>query len=415
MKSNLFSKWMPVLCATAWFCAGAHAAPLVRGDVVKLKHGETLMLNGKRFQQASKGQEFSVLKTDTANVFVSYTKEDGSVVAATVPADAVEPVTPDGWADIMAGAEAFREQRWDDARKLWTRAGSDAAQKQLAAAILTRVQGALTAGNTVRSLAADPARAAVAQKGFVTTLQTLREMAEQLNTTGRVSLAVAVDEGTDRLAGAVLGAAATGVPATKLDRATLVPRAATAQKAVARARQSIGQRKLIEATALIEEGLKAEPGRIELVAFQTKVKKDMEEADYLHKTADSFRTRGQKGVIHALSALEDGLKLCSDHPALRVLKQQMQAQFEERTSPPVNAAFMAKAKASAPEKALVEGRELYVNRCTECHDLEMLSSRGYSGWERTVGGMARRAGLDGGEQGKIMAYIAAALNVVGDE
>jgi hypothetical protein len=90
----------------------------------------------------------------------------------------------------------------------------------------------------------------------------------------------------------------------------------------------------------------------------------------------------------------------------------MQAQYEERTSPPVNAAFMAKAKNPGGEKALNEGRELYVNRCTECHDLEMLSSRGYSGWEKSVGGMARRAGLDGGEQAKIMAYIAAALNVV---
>ena len=187
----------------------------------------------------------------------------------------------------------------------------------------------------------------------------------------------------------------------------------TAQRAVARARQSIGQHKLIEASALIDEGLKAEPGRLELVAFQTKLKKDMEEAEYLYKTADSMRTRGPKGVIHSLSALEDGLRLCSDHAGLRDLRKQMQAQYEERTSPLVNAAFMAKAK-GGNDKALNEGRELYVNRCTECHDLEMLDSRGFSGWEKTVGGMARRAGLDGGEQSKIMAYIAAALNVVGE-
>lgn len=398
-------------CAVLALGSQCFAAGFVRGDVVKLKRGETLMLNGKKFQQAAKSQEFSVLKTDLANVFVAYTKEDGSVVAPTLPAEALEASVADGWADIVAGTEAFREQRWDDARRLLARASADAAQKQLAGAILVRVQGALTAGTTLRSLAGD-ARAATAQKAFVTTLQTLRDTAEQLNTTGRVSLAVAVDEGTDRLAAAVLGAVA--APASKLDRATLGPRAAAVQKAVARARQSIGQHKLIEASALIEEGLKAEPNRVELMAFQAKIKKDLEEADYLHKTADSMRGRGLKGVIHALSALEDGLKLCSDHAGLRDLRRQMQAQFEERTSPLVNAAFMAKAKSPGAEKALNDGRELYVNRCAECHDLEMLDSRGYSGWERTVGGMARRAGLDGGEQSKIMAYIAAALNVVAE-
>lgn len=398
-------------CAFLALGSSCFAAGFVRGDVVKLKRGETLMLNGKKFQQASKGQEFSVLKTDLANVFVAYTKEDGSIVAPTLPGEAVEPGAPDGWSDVVAGTEAFREQRWDDAKRLLARAGADAAQKQLAGAILARVQGALTAGTTLRSLASDP-RAATAQKAFVTTLQTLRDTADQLNTTGRVSLAVAIDEGTDRLATAVLGA--TAAPVSKIDRATLGPRAAAVQKAVARARQSIGQHKLVEASKLIEEGLAAEPNRVELVAFQTKIKKDLEEADYLYKTADSMRSRGLKGVVHALSALEDGLKLCNDHAGLRELRKQMQAQFEERTSPLVDAAFMAKAKSPGAEKSLNEGRELYVNRCAECHDLEMLDSRGYSGWERTVGGMARRAGLDGGEQAKIMAYIAAALNVVAE-
>jgi hypothetical protein len=379
--------------------------------MVKLKRGETLMLNGKKFQQAAKGQEFVVVKSDLANVFVSYTNGDGSVVAPAIPAEALEAAPADGWADVVGGLEAFREQRWEDSRKLLARAASNAAQKQLAGAILARVNGALTAGATLRNLAADPARAAIAQKAFETTIQTLRETAAQLNTTGRVTLAVSLDEGTDRLAAAVLGANAAAAAGSKIDRTTLGPRAEIVRRNVARARQSIGQRKLIEASGLIEEGLKAEPARPEFVAFQAKVKKDMEEADYLHKTADSMRTKGHKGVLHALSALEDGLKLCSDHPQLRVLRQQMQAQYEERTSPLVNAAFMAKAKGGS-EKALAEGRELYVNRCTECHDLEMLDSRGYSGWERTVGGMARRAGLDGGEQGKIMAYIAAALNVV---
>jgi cytochrome c2 len=116
--------------------------------------------------------------------------------------------------------------------------------------------------------------------------------------------------------------------------------------------------------------------------------------------------------VHALSALDDGLKLCADHPALRELRQEMNTQFEERASPPVTPAFLAAAKVATSRDALEQGRQLYTSRCAECHELEMIDSRGRSGWEKAVGGMSRRAGFTSAEQSKVLDYLAAAVAVV---
>ena len=114
---------------------------------------------------------------------------------------------------------------------------------------------------------------------------------------------------------------------------------------------------------------------------------------------------------HALTALEMGLKLCADHPQLLALKKEMSGAFEERTSPPVTPAFLT-AAGGGDAKALAEGHSLYTNRCTECHDLELIDSRTMSSWEKMVGSMSRRAGLDGAQQAQILAYITAAQKVV---
>jgi hypothetical protein len=65
-----------------------------------------------------------------------------------------------------------------------------------------------------------------------------------------------------------------------------------------------------------------------------------------------------------------------------------------------------------PPKELEEGRRLYTNRCTECHDLEMLDSRTRSSWDSIVTGMSRRANLSAEEKARIMDYITAAQTVV---
>ncbi|HYR58208.1 MAG TPA: hypothetical protein VEO95_06250, partial [Chthoniobacteraceae bacterium] len=166
-----------------------------------------------------------------------------------------------------------------------------------------------------------------------------------------------------------------------------------------------------EATRIIDDGLNAEPARPELRTFQSQIQKDVAEADERYKNAESMR-RFLKGEVHALTAIEHGLKLCADHPQLLALKKEMSGAFEERTSPAVTPAFLAAAKVSTPAAALEEGHKLYTTRCTECHDLELIDSRGMSGWQKAVAGMSRRAGLSSTEQTRILDYLAAAENTV---
>ena len=106
-----------------------------------------------------------------------------------------------------------------------------------------------------------------------------------------------------------------------------------------------------------------------------------------------------------------GLKICADHPKLLALKKDMSSAFEESTAPAVNAAFLAAAK-GGDAKLLAEGQSLYTNRCTECHDLELIDSRTMSSWEKMVGSMSRRAGLNEEQQARILDYISAAQKVV---
>ena len=202
---------------------------------------------------------------------------------------------------------------------------------------------------------------------------------------------------------------ATAVPREALRPATMHP--AAANRAIARGRQAIALRKLFAATKIIDEGLAAEPARPELKALQARVQKDIANADDKYEAAERLRVHGPKGVVHALSALDDGVRLCADHPKLLALKKEMLSAFEERTSPQVTPAFLAANKSAANEN-LTAGRELYTTRCTECHDLEMLDSRSLDGWQKMVGTMSRRAGLSGPEQARILDYLAAALRAV---
>jgi mono/diheme cytochrome c family protein len=74
----------------------------------------------------------------------------------------------------------------------------------------------------------------------------------------------------------------------------------------------------------------------------------------------------------------------------------------------VTPAFLKAAGPEVSAQAMDEGRKLYTKRCTECHDLELLDSRTVNAWRDIVGSMARRAKIDGAEQGRIVAYLAAA-------
>lgn len=388
------------------------------GDMVRVTHSETLMLQGKNFAPAPKGQDFSVLQVDNAQglVYVSYHKDDGSVVAPTLPAGALQPSPPDPWLDLLRGMESFRDQRYDESKRLVARAAEDLQYKALATALSGRIAGAIASAQQARS------GAPAAKQAFATTFQGLRDTAEQLTKLGFLCLALPLDEGADRLGALVLGitippgqkldpTALAGLSPSKLNRDDVSKRVSVSNVMAARARQAVALHKLVEASKLLNEGLKAEPARPDLKALDAKVEKDIDEADQRYKAADEMR-RHFKGTVHALTAIEMGLKVCTDHKKLRELRQEMNAAFEERTSPPVTPAFLATAKVSSPAQALEEGRELYTKRCAECHDLELVDSRTISSWQKAIAGMAGRAHVNQAQQERMLEYLTAALVVV---
>ncbi len=377
---------MRLLSVTLVLLSALPAGAFMPGEVVRLTRGEMLQFQSRDLLSAAKGQEFPVLQHDAARrlVQVPFVKPDGTTIVVTLPADALEAVPRDGWQDLLAGLEAFRDQRVDVAQQLVARAAKDEKWKALATAVASRLQAALT----TRSAAA---------------LQTLRDAAVQLDKLGHQSLALALEEGTDRLGGP-------SAPSAKTNREDLKERAATSARAVARTRQAFAMRCLTNAEQEIHAGLEAEPARPELKVFQDRVKKELEEAAGKYADADRMRQFAE-GMPHALTALEMGLKLCHDHPQLLALKKELAAAFEEKTAPPVNAAFLA-AVGGGDARILAEGHRLYTNRCTECHDLELLDSRSVTGWQKAIAGMARRAGVNGEQQARMLDYITAAQKVV---
>jgi len=155
------------------------ARALVVGDPVRVTRSEMLLFQGKNLAGAAKGQEFTLLKHDPAKkqVFVSFMKDDGTLVAATLPDEAVEPGVVRATSDLVRGVEAFRDQRYDEAKRLLTRAALDKRHAALAGALFTRVNGAFGSASLART---SPA----AKQAATTTLQTLRDTAEGLAKAG---------------------------------------------------------------------------------------------------------------------------------------------------------------------------------------------------------------------------------------
>lgn len=370
----------------------APAAAVGPGDIVRLTRGETLVLDGKNFTGAPKGQEFAILQLDAArkNAAVEYYKKDGTRVAPLVPMEALEPAPADGWNDLWHGVEAFRDGRYSASRALVARAAQDPQYKALAGAIAARFNLVPVTG---------PAAGRAAQF-----MPALRDLAAALCKNGSYSLGYAIDAGADRLAAANPGSAPSKLEADDKKRGQTVTLAA------ALARQAYAVHKTKEASGLIKTALEAEPTRADLTTLQKKITKDLSEAEDRMQDADRMR-KIPKGEVHALTALQLGLKLAVDHPGLVALKAEMLGALEERTAPPLTPALLSAARATpASLPTLEEGRKLYTTRCAECHDLEMVDSRSASGWEKMVGNMSGRAHLKGDEQARIVQYLTVALN-----
>jgi len=395
------------------------AAMFASGDLVRLTQSETLMFMGTRFLPAPKGQEFTVLKHDPRQniTFVGFYKEDGSLIAVSVPANVLELAPLSAWQMVLRGVESFRDGGYEEARRMLTLAGRDPSLRSVAGVLATKITGAVAASSVARS--ADPARAVSAKQTLTTALQGLRDASAQLCELGLQSVAVPLEEGTDRLGAGVFGAGAggelaAGIPPSKIDRAEMAKRSATSGRCVVRCRQAMALRRMHEASRYVKEGLEAEPGRPELKEYKTRVLKDVADADENFQAADRMR-RFPNGTPHALTAMEHGLKSCADHPGLLALRKEMESAFEERTAPEVTPALFAAAKVGGSPLTAGEGRKLYTERCTECHDLELIDSRSITSWEKAVSSMAGRAHLTDGQRERIMEYLTVAWNGMGQE
>ena len=72
-------------------------------------------------------------------------------------------------------------------------------------------------------------------------------------------------------------------------------------------------------------------------------------------------------------------------------------------APPVT----AKMTSSRNVNVLNDGRQLFVNRCIDCHSLPVIAEHSSSEWPGLVDKMSGRAHLKPGQQDAIVAYILA--------
>jgi mono/diheme cytochrome c family protein len=381
----------------------ANALTVSPGEIVRVSKGEMLQFQGKNFLPAPKGQEFTVLQYQPAQniAYVAFFKEDGSLIAVSLPANAVEAAPPNAWTDLLRGTEAFRDTRYDEARRLLTRAAQEPKYRALATGISARLTGYFAASGQ----ASTPS----GRQAFGAVIVGLRETAAEFVKDGYLCLALPLDEVAEKAAKQLSGGTAIPALASKIDRADVEKKVATSQRCVARARQAMSLRRYVEAKKTIAEGLAAEPERPELKQFEKETAKAVQEGDENFTNADRMR-KFPNGTPHALTALEHGLKACADHPKLLALKKDMSGAVEARTAPPVSPALLTAARVNSPIAALEEGRNLYTSRCAECHDLELLDSRSVSGWEKAVAGMSGRAKLNDAQKSRIMEYITVAWN-----
>jgi len=424
-----------LLCGIGLFLVHAEAAPQPNqapvfyspGDLVRVARKETLQLKGEPFLGAPKGQEFTVLRHEKGKgpVVLAFLQKEGGVVEVTLPEDSLELVPPDGWALLLRGVQAFRDQRFEDARRLLTQATQDAQYKAMASSVQARLEPVLKTAGQVLQVEADPGlkavpeareqRLALAQKAFADAVALGRNTTVELANRGYTSLAYSFEEGLDRLGTRVLpkieGAPAgrPELPASQLSKDELADKARLAAFSIVRCRQAMAVRRMVEAKSYTEEGLRAEPSRPELKAMQTKAEAEIRDAEDRYNAALSNQKRN---LPQALLALERGLKTCADLPQLLKLRDELSGALEEKTAPPVTPAFLSATKSTVEPARLEEGRQLYTTRCTQCHDLEMLDSRSASSWKSEVSSMARRAKINDAQQGVIVEYLAAAQLLV---
>jgi hypothetical protein len=402
----------------------SHVFAFSPGDLLRTTKKETLHFLGEPFLAAPKGQEFILLEHAPAQKTVSlaFIQKEGGLIAVTLPDSSVEAVPLEGWGSLLRGVQLFHDLRFEDAKKLLVQGASDAAVRPLANRLIASTDALFQAAVPVHQILAQSRSGAgaspeairprlePAQTAFVGAMRKMHELVAELDKQGQTSLAFFLDEGSQRLALRLIpqGFPANGaeIPQPPYSRPDLAARASKSAFSAVRCRQAVAVRRMVEAAQYVEEGLKVEPARPDLLKMQGKIQEDIRDAE---GRADAAEENRKRNLGQALLALERGLKYCADHPRLVKLREDMSGVLEQKTSPKVTPEFMAAAGASSNAKALEEGHRLYTTRCSQCHELEMLDSRSLSGWKNEVAGMAGRAKINAAQQSSILEYIAAAL------
>jgi len=154
--------------------------------------------------------EFTVLQQDAGKrlVYVAFIQSRWDFDRSDAACDALERVRR-RLADLLRGAESFRDQRYDEARQLLARAAQDPQQKALAATLAAR-------GECRRDHCGAGPRGQ-RRAAFTSALpRSARHRGAALEAR-QICLALPLDEGRDRLASGLEGA-----PASKLDRDDLI-------------------------------------------------------------------------------------------------------------------------------------------------------------------------------------------------
>ena len=74
--------------------------------------------------------------------------------------------------------------------------------------------------------------------------------------------------------------------------------------------------------------------------------------------------------------------------------------------PPVDEGLLSLGKHLAVDpQALIRGREVYLNRCISCHNIEPVARYTQDEWKRIVPDMARESNLDDLQEKDLLSYI----------
>jgi hypothetical protein len=376
-------------------------AEFVPGEVVRLRREEPLKFKGKVYQTGTRGQEFTVLKVNESDhtAFVPFVTDDKQLIAVTIPESALEKSPRIAWEDLVFAAESLRAGKIEDASKTLEKIKPETASGDMAKRIRAELQKLVAAGREAKK----PGAAAAYAEAF----KAWKTMVKDIATDGCFGLAVVLDEAGEAITARAFGAKPPEEYLRKfpsIDRADLRTKATKSTLGLALARQLYGLSRLPEAMQAVDEALLVEPGRGDLKILASRIRDEGDEVG--KKIVMVQQLRSARDFSRALDITSRAVKLAPSNTELSSLKDTLTKELEGAITPAPDER-MASAS-GADIKRLVQGWELYKNRCFECHDLDNVEKRTADGWAGYVRKMAGKAKLKGDQESLISQYLAAA-------